>query len=94
MTKSGKTIKVHQTLTEKSKARKEAKALRKAERMKGLPKSKFKRVFARMHPKRLAKYWFSRDGVFMAMKITGIGIVASFLFLVGLFAYFRKISRT
>ena len=40
VTKSGKTIKLNQTLTEKSKARRDAKALRKAERQKGMPKAR------------------------------------------------------
>lgn len=44
----------------------------------------------RMHPKRLYKYWFSREGGIMALKIAGIGIIAGFLILVGVFAYFRK----
>lgn len=43
-----------------------------------------------MHPKRMYKYWFSREGGIMALKIGGIAIVFGFLFLVGLFAYFRK----
>ena len=89
-TKSGKTIKVNRTLTEKAKARRDAKALRKAERNKNLPKSRIKRFFYRLHPKRLYKYWFSRDGVIMGLKITGISIVVGFFFLIGLFAYFRK----
>ncbi len=89
-TKSGKTIKVNRTLAEKSKARKEAKALRKAERMRGMPKSRVKRFFYRLHPKRVVKYWFSRDGVIMGLKITGIGIVVLFFGLMATFAYFRK----
>ncbi len=89
-TKSGKTIKVHRTLTEKSKARKDAKALRKAERNKGLPKGRIKRTIYKLSPRRQYKYWFSRDGAVMALKISGIAIVLGFFFLVGLFAYFRK----
>ncbi|MFT4532307.1 MAG: membrane peptidoglycan carboxypeptidase [Candidatus Saccharimonadales bacterium] len=89
-TKSGKIIKVNKTLTQRVKARKDAKALRKAERNKGLPKSKVKRTLYKLHPVRQYKYWFSRDGVMTALRITGIGIVLGFFFLIGLFAYFRK----
>lgn len=89
-TKSGKTIKVHRTISEKSKARKDAKALRKAERNKGLPKGRVKRTLYKLSPRRLAKYWFSRDGASAALKIAGIAIVLGFFFLIGLFAYFRK----
>ena len=90
VTKSGKTIKLNRSLSEKSKARKDAKALRKAERLKGMPKGRIKRVLFKLHPKRLYKYWFSRDGAIMALKLTGIGFAVGFLFLAGLFAYFRK----
>ncbi|HMT56034.1 MAG TPA: transglycosylase domain-containing protein, partial [Candidatus Saccharibacteria bacterium] len=90
VTRSGKTIKLNRSLSEKSKARKDAKDLRKAERLKGMPKGRVKAFLFRMHPKRLAKYWFSRDGAYMALKLTGIGFAVGFLFLAGLFAYFRK----
>jgi penicillin-binding protein 1A len=43
-----------------------------------------------MHPKRLAEYWFSREGAVMALKITGIGIIVCFFLVIGVFAYFRK----
>ena len=90
VTKSGKTIKLNRSLTEKSKARKDAKALRKAERLRGMPQGRIRRFFFKLHPKRLAKYWFSRDGLYMSLKLTGIGFTVGFLFLAGLFAFFRK----
>lgn len=90
VTKSGKTIKLHTSLSDKVKANRDQKALRKAERLRGMPKSRIKRFFYRMHPKRLKQYWWSREGAIMALKITGIGIVAMFVLLVGVFAYFRK----
>ncbi len=89
-TRSGQTIKVHRNIVEKLHARRDSSARRRALRMAGMPKSRFKRIIYRMHPKRLYKYWFSREGALMALKITGIGIVSGFLILVGLFAYFRK----
>ncbi len=90
VTKSGQTIKVHRSLTERSKARRDAKALRKAERLKGMPKGRIKRILFKLHPKRQFKYWFSRDGLYMSFKLAGIGFAVGFLFLTGLFAYFRK----
>ncbi len=90
VTKSGQTIKIHRNLTEKFQASREARAKRRAIRLAGLPKSRIKRTIYRMHPKRLYKYWFSREGGIMALKIAGIGIIAGFLILVGVFAYFRK----
>lgn len=89
-TKSGQTIKVNRSLTDKIKARKDAYARARAQRLAGMPKSRIKRFFFRLHPKRMYKYWFSREGGIMALKLTGIGLIAGFLLLVGLFAYFRK----
>jgi penicillin-binding protein 1A len=89
-TRSGKSIKVNQSLSQKIKSARDAKALKKAERLSGLPKSRFKRFFYRLNPKRLAKYWFSKEGGIMALKLTGIAIIAGFVLLAGLFAYFRK----
>jgi penicillin-binding protein 1A len=89
-TKSGQTIKIHRSLAERWQATRDARSKRKAVRLAGMPKGRVQRFFYRLHPKRLYKYWFSREGGIMALKITGIGIIAGFLVLVGLFAYFRK----
>lgn len=89
-TKSGKTIKVNRSLTDRMKAGREAKAQRKAAYLSTLPKEPWKRALYRMHPKRLYQYWFSRDGAIMALKVAGIGFVVVFLIIVSLFAYFRK----
>lgn len=89
-TRSGKTIKLNRSLSQKNRARKEARAMEKAAYLSTLPKGRIKRTIYRMHPKRVAGYWFSREGAVMALKLTGIGIVAGFLILVGTFAYFRK----
>ncbi len=90
VTKSGKSIKLHSSLVDRIKASRDEKALRKAERLRGLPKSRIKRTIYRMHPKRLAAYWFSKEGGIMALKITGVSIVVMFVMMVGVFAYFRK----
>jgi len=90
VTKSGATIKIHRTLTEKSVARREAKLARKANRLKGLPKSRVKRFFWHLHPKRIFKFWFSRDGLILGLKLLGIAIVVGFFSLMALFAYYRK----
>lgn len=90
VTKSGKAIKLNRNMVQRWVAHKDAKGRRKAERLAGLPKSRVKRFFYHFQPKRIYKYWFSRDGALMALKITGISIAAGFVILVGLFAYFRK----
>lgn len=89
-TNSGKTIAVHQSISDRWKARRFARSARKAEYLSTLPKDPWKRLLYRLHPRRVAKYWFSREGGIMALKIIGVGIVAMFLLIVGLFAYYRK----
>jgi penicillin-binding protein 1A len=89
-TKSGTNIKLNRSLTDRIKAGRDARAKRRAEYMSTLPKNRFKRILYRMQPKELIRFWFSRDGAIMALKIAGIGIVACFVLIVGVFAYFRK----
>jgi penicillin-binding protein 1A len=89
-TKSGKSIKVNRSLSDRMKAGREAKAQRKAAYLSTLPKEPWKRALYRMSPKRLYQYWFSQEGAIMALKVLGIGFVVMFLIIVGLFAYFRK----
>lgn len=90
LTKSGTAIKLNRSLGERIKASREARAKRKAAYLATLPKNPWKRILYRMRPKELARYWFSRDGAIMALKIVGIGIAVGFVLIVGVFAYFRK----
>lgn len=89
-TKKGNRIKLHNNFQSRWKAKRDARARKRAAYMATLPKNRFQRVLYRMHPKRAAKYWFSREGGIMALKLTGVGILAVFLLLIGVFAYFRK----
>jgi penicillin-binding protein 1A len=90
VTRSGSVVKIHRSLGEKLKGRGSGKARAKAERMAGMPKGRVKRFFYRLQPKRLYHYWFSREGGIMALKVLGVGFIAGFLLMVGMFAYFRK----
>ncbi|MDL2363433.1 MAG: transglycosylase domain-containing protein [Patescibacteria group bacterium] len=89
-TKSGNTLKINRSIADRSKAGKAARAAAKATYLSTLPKDRLKRILYRMHPKRVAKYWFSREGGIMALKMIGIGVVAVFFLTIGMFAYFRK----
>jgi membrane peptidoglycan carboxypeptidase len=89
-TKSGKKLHLNSSFSGRRRARKDAQSRKRAARLSTLPKNRWKRLAYRMHPKRLAKYWFSREGGIMALKIAGVCIVVLFILLVGLFAYFRK----
>lgn len=90
VTKSGQTIKINRSLGNRIKAYREDRSRQKALRLAGMPKSRVKRFFYRLHPKRMYRYWFSREGAIMALKVIGIGTLASFLLVIGVFAYFRK----
>lgn len=90
VTRSGRVLKVNRSLGQSWSAMREAKTIRKLNRLRGLPKSRLKRLLWRLHPKRLAAYWFSRDGGIMALKVTGIAVLVFFVLTLGVFAYFRK----
>ncbi len=90
VTRSGKIISVPRTLTERWVGKHDAKEQRKAERLAGLPKARAMRFLAHFQPKRVFRYWFSRDGVIMALKLMGLGAVVVTLLIIGAFAYFRK----
>lgn len=89
-TRSGNTIKLNRSLGEKIKARREAHTRKRAAYLATLPKGRWNRIKYHLNPKRQFKYWFSREGGIMALKIMGICAVAGFLLIVGVFAYFRK----
>src|SRR5579862_5383908 len=89
-TRSGKTLKVNQSLGQKWSGIKADKARRRVERLQGLPKSRIRRLASHLNPTNIKEYWFSRDGGIMALKVTGIGILGLFLVMLLVFAYFRK----
>ncbi len=71
-------------------SKKELKRRRRAEYLASLPKHPLKRLLYRLHPKRLLSYWFSRRGLIMALKITGVMFLLGVVTLGSLFLYFRK----
>lgn len=83
-------IKLNRNLSAKARAKRDERAQRKAKYLASLPKGRVKRVLYRLKPANVYHYWFSREGAIMALKIFGIGMVAMFLIIVGVFAYFRK----
>ncbi len=86
----GRRVGVYTNLNAKRRANKDSRMRRKAEYLASLPKHPIKRTIYRMHPKRLAKYWFSRNGAIMALKITGVAILFMLIVAGALFAYFRR----
>ncbi len=88
--KKSKRMSVYANLASKRNAKKDASSRKKAEYLATLPKHPVKRFFYRLHPKRVFAYWFSKRGLFMALKIVGVGILLVVLLVGGLFAYYRK----
>jgi penicillin-binding protein 1A len=88
--RNGNNLKLNQNFSDRRKASKNERAMQRAMYLSTLPKNRWKRLAYRLHPKRLANYWFSREGAIMALKITGIGIIVCFFLVIGVFAYFRK----
>ena len=63
-----KRVNLYTNLSYKHKAKKEAEARRKAEDLATLPKEPVKRFFARLHPKRVGKWFFSWRGQKQILK--------------------------
>ncbi|CAN5147506.1 hypothetical protein BH09PAT3_BH09PAT3_2500 [soil metagenome] len=83
-------IKLHSSISDRRRAKRQGRAAARAEYLSTLPKERWKRLLYRLQPKRVAAFWFSREGGVTALKLIGIGIVVCFFMTVGLFAYFRK----
>ena len=54
------------------------------------PKKFIKKILFYLKPKNFFHYWFSRNGFFMFLKISGVCLLLLLLLIGGLFAYFRK----
>lgn len=88
--KKASALKVYSNLSRKRKTKKDTKARARAEYLASLPKHPVKRFFYRLHPTRVAKYWFSKRGAIMALKLLGVGVLLVALLVATVFAYFRK----
>ena len=88
--KSNRSLNVYANLSHTRKTKKDRLARKKAEYLATLPKHPLKRTLYRLHPKRVYKYWFSRKGGMMALRIAGVSALLVVIFAGGLFAYFRK----
>lgn len=88
--RKARTLSVYSNLSKRFKAKRDVVSRRRAEYLATLPKHPIKRLMHRLHPKRVWAYWFSKQGVFMALKIAGVAILVMALLTGALFAYFRK----
>jgi penicillin-binding protein 1A len=88
--KPTRNVSVYSNLANKHRVRKDSKSRKKAEYLATLPKHPVKRFVYRLHPQRLAAFWFSKQGLFALLK--GVGALALIVLLLSfaLFSYYRK----
>ena len=85
-----KTMNLYTNFAYKRKTKKEENKRRHAEELAKLPKDPVKRFFARLHPKRVFRWWFSWRGQKTILKGLGILLILLVLFIGGLFIYYKK----
>lgn len=85
-----KGMNLYANLANKHKTKKDKKSRERAEYLASLPKHPVKRLLYRLHPKRVFKYWFSKRGGIMLLKILAVSVLLGILMIGGMFAYFRK----
>ncbi len=83
-------LSVYSNLSAKRKAKKDARHRKKAEYLSTLPKNPFTRSLHRLHPRRVLRYWFSREGLLMGFKIFGVSMLFLLLAFGAVFAYYRR----
>ncbi len=83
-------LSVYSNLSAKRKAKKDARHRKKAEYLSTLPKNPFMRNLHRLHPRRVLRYWFSREGLLMSFKVLGVTMLFLILAFGAVFAYFRR----
>ena len=85
-----KQMNLYSSLSYKHRVKKEAESRRRAEELAKLPKDPVKRFFARLHPKRVFKWWFSKRGQKTIWKVIAASFLILIIFIGGLFLYYKK----
>lgn len=85
-----KNMNLYSSLSYNYRTRKEANSRKRAEELAKLPKEPIKRFFARLHPKRVFKWWFSWRGQKAILKFIAACILILIIFIGGLFLYYKK----
>lgn len=83
-------LNLYSNLSAKHKAKKDANSKRRAEELAKLPKDPWKRFWARLHPKRVFKWWFSWRGQKTILKVLAATVLLIIIFIGGLFLYYKK----
>ena len=82
--------KLYSDFKAKRQAKKEAEARRRAEDLATLPKEPVRRFFARLHPKRVFRWWFSWRGQKTILKVLAVCFLLLVITIGGLFLYYKK----
>lgn len=85
-----KNMNLYSSLAYKRRVKKEANSRQRAEELAKLPKEPVKRFFARLHPKRVFKWWFSWRGQKAILKFFAACFLILIIFIGGLFLYYKK----
>lgn len=85
-----KNMNLYSSLAYSYRAKKETSSRRHAEELAKLPKEPVKRFFARLHPKRVFKWFFSWRGQKSILKFIAACFLIFVIFLGGLFLYYKK----
>ncbi len=87
---ANKNMNLYSSLAYNHRVKKEANSRRRAEELAKLPKEPVKRFFARLHPKRVFKWWFSWRGQKAILKFIAACFLLFIIFIGGLFLYYKK----
>lgn len=85
-----KNLNLYSSLAYNRRAKQEANSRRRAEELAKLPKEPVKRFFARLHPKRVFKWWASWRGQKQILKFFAACFLILIIFIGGLFLYYKK----
>ncbi len=88
--KAKKNLNLYSSLAYNYRAKKETNSRRRAEELAKLPKEPVKRFFARLHPKRVFRWWFSWRGQKAILKFFAACFLIGIIFIGGLFLYYKK----
>jgi len=90
LVKSNKSMNTYSSLVYKSRVKADKKARKRAEDLASLPKNPVKRFFARLHPKRVFRFLFSKRGLKAILKFCAACILLGIIAIGGLFLYYKK----
>jgi len=83
-------LSIYSNLSSSHKARIENKLKKYSKYLASIPKNPIKKFLYMLKPNHFVKYWFSKRGLIMALKIIGVTILLICLLIGGIFVYFRK----